>query len=84
MNDSHELVKSATESNWIQTALFMIIGWLVIWGAWITRRSFSSLSRADHERICERRNTETDKKLAEIKDSVTELRELLIDVIRDK
>lgn len=67
---------------WMEKAVFAIAAWLVSWGTWITLRSFGGLSRADHERLCEKRQKEVDERLKALGEKQDEILSLLIDVIR--
>jgi len=42
----------------------------VTWVTWITARSFNSLSRKDHEALCEKRQREVDALLARIEQKI--------------
>jgi CHASE1-domain containing sensor protein len=69
---------------WIEKAVIAIVGLLVTWGTWLTARSFNSLSRREHERLCEARQKAVDAKLDRLEEKQDETLSLLISVIRDK
>jgi ABC-type uncharacterized transport system ATPase component len=51
---------------WLAKIVYGIAGLLITWGTWITARSFNTLSRAEHERLCEKRQKEVDAMLAKL------------------
>lgn len=74
----------AMNEDWLTKAVLAIAGWLIAWGSWITARSFSGLSRTDHERLCEKRQREVDAQLKTMTDKQDQILNLLIDEIRRK
>jgi hypothetical protein len=67
---------------WVEKAILGIVGLLVTWGSWITVKSFGTLSREEHERLCEKRQREVDEQLARLEKKQDETLSLLIDIVR--
>jgi hypothetical protein len=67
---------------WLAKVVYGISGLLVTWGTWLTVKSFGTLSRDEHERLCEKRQREVDEQLARLEKKQDETLSLLIDIVR--
>jgi hypothetical protein len=67
---------------WVEKAILGIVGLLVTWGSWITVKSFGTLSREEHERLCTKRQEEVDAQLQRLEKKQDETLSLLIDIMR--
>jgi hypothetical protein len=67
---------------WVEKAILGIVGLLVTWGSWLTVKSFGSISREEHERLCAQRQIEVDKRLQRLEEKQDETLSLLIDIVR--
>lgn len=80
-------------ASWLEATILLVVGWLMTWGAWVSRRAMDAVSKLEFEKHREARNVEmrdliakvsTKEDMRELREEITDLRNLLIKDLRGR
>lgn len=80
-------------THWVEVVVVFVVGWLMTWGTWVSRKALDALPKEDFEKHRDARNLEmtalvakiaTKEDISELRKEIADMRNLLIKDLRER